>query len=81
MIVQAATTPIARGHNTMRGVWLEVGLPVTTPASAWTANAAPASKRVSFAARLIAAGVHDVMIGAGVEHMGRVPTGAIASHH
>jgi acetyl-CoA acyltransferase len=35
---------------------------------------------VSFAAGLIAAGVHDVMIGAGVEHMGRVPMGANVAH-
>jgi len=31
---------------------------------------------VSFAAGLIAAGIHDVMIGAGVEHMGHVPMGS-----
>jgi acetyl-CoA acyltransferase len=35
---------------------------------------------VSFAAGLIAAGVHDVMIGAGVEHIGRVPMGSNIAH-
>jgi acetyl-CoA acetyltransferase family protein len=35
---------------------------------------------VSFAAGLIATGVHDVMIGAGVEHMGRVPMGSNVAH-
>jgi acetyl-CoA acetyltransferase family protein len=35
---------------------------------------------VSYAAALIAAGVHDVMIGAGVEHMGRVPMGSTIAH-
>ncbi len=35
---------------------------------------------VRLAAGLIALGVHDVMIGAGVEHMGRVPMGANVAH-
>jgi len=35
---------------------------------------------VTFAAGLIAAGVHDVMIGAGVEHMGRLPMGSNVAH-
>ena len=35
---------------------------------------------MSFAAGLIAAGVHDVMIGAGVEHMGRLPMGSNVAH-
>ena len=35
---------------------------------------------VTFAAGLIAAGVHDVMIGAGVEHMGRIPMGSYLAH-
>jgi acetyl-CoA acyltransferase len=34
----------------------------------------------SFAAGLIAAGVHDVMVGAGVGHIGRVPTGSNIAH-
>jgi acetyl-CoA acetyltransferase family protein len=35
---------------------------------------------VNFAAAQIAAGVHEVVIGAGVEHMGHVPMGANTAH-
>jgi len=55
-------------------------LPVTTPASTVDRQCGSGQQAVSFAAGLIAAGVHDVMIGAGVEHMGRVPMGSNVAH-
>ena len=35
---------------------------------------------VSFGFGLIAAGLHDVVIAGGVEHMGRIPMGSHAAH-
>ncbi len=65
-----------QSNNIARNAWLQAGLPVTTPASTVDRQCGSGQQAVSFAAGLIAAGVHDVMIGAGVEHMGRVPMGS-----
>jgi acetyl-CoA acetyltransferase len=56
--------------NVARNAWLQAGLPVSTPATTIDRQCGSGQQAVSFAAGLIAAGVHDVMIGAGVEHMG-----------
>jgi len=60
----------------MRGT--RPGLPVTTPATTVDRLCGSGQQAVSFAAGLIAAGVHDVMIGAGVEQMGRLLMGSNA---
>jgi acetyl-CoA acetyltransferase family protein len=65
-----------QSNNIARNAWLQAGLPVGTPASTVDRQCGSGQQAVSFAAGLIAAGVHDVMIGAGVEHMGRVPMGS-----
>jgi acetyl-CoA acyltransferase len=65
-----------QSNNIARNAWLQAGLPITTPAATVDRACGSAQQAVSYAAGLIAAGVHDVMIGAGVEHMGRVPMGA-----
>ena len=65
-----------QSNNIARNAWLQAGLPVQTPASTVDRQCGSGQQAVSFAAGLIAAGVHDVMIGAGVEHMGRVPMGS-----
>jgi acetyl-CoA acetyltransferase family protein len=62
--------------NIARNAWLQAGLPVETPAATVDRQCGSAQQAVSFAAGLIAAGAHDVMIAAGVEHMGRVPMGS-----
>jgi acetyl-CoA acyltransferase len=62
-----------QSNNIARNAWLQAGLGVQTPASTVDRQCGSGQQAVSFAAGLIAAGVHDVMIGAGVEHMGRVP--------
>jgi acetyl-CoA acetyltransferase family protein len=59
--------------NIGRNAWLQAGLPVETPATTIDRQCASAQQAVNFAATLIAAGVHDVTIGSGVEHMGHVP--------
>ncbi|HXB14636.1 MAG TPA: thiolase family protein [Solirubrobacteraceae bacterium] len=65
-----------QSNNIARNAWLQAGLPVETPASTVDRQCGSGQQAVSFAAGLIAAGIHDVMIGAGVEHMGRVPMGS-----
>ena len=61
--------------NVGRNAWLQAGLPIETPASTVDRQCGSAQQAVNFAAALIAAGVHDVAIGSGVEHMGHIPMG------
>jgi acetyl-CoA acetyltransferase family protein len=48
---------------------------VETPATTVDRQCGSAQQAVNFGAALIAAGVHDVVIGGGVEHMGHIPMG------
>jgi len=59
--------------NIGRNAWLQAGLPVETPAVTVDRQCGSAQQAVNFAAAQVAAGVHDVVIGCGVEHMGHVP--------
>jgi acetyl-CoA acyltransferase len=61
--------------NVARNAWLQAGLPAETPATTVDRQCGSAQQAVNFAAALIAAGVHDVVIGGGVEHMGHIPMG------
>ncbi len=61
-----------QGMNIARNAWLEAGLPIETPATTVDRQCGSAQQAVNFAAALIASGVHDVAIGAGVEHMGHI---------
>jgi acetyl-CoA acyltransferase len=61
--------------NVARNAWLQAGLPVETPAATVDRQCGSAQQAVNFGAALIAAGVHDVVIAGGVEHMGHVPMG------
>jgi acetyl-CoA acetyltransferase family protein len=61
--------------NVARNAWLQAGLPIETPATTVDRQCGSAQQAINFAAALIAAGVHDVVIGSGVEHMGHVPMG------
>jgi len=80
-VVAGAVTQVGeQSNNIARNAWLQAGLPVTTPASTVDRQCGSGQQAVSFAAGLIATGVHDVMIGAGVEHMGRVPMGSNVAH-
>jgi acetyl-CoA acyltransferase len=69
-----------QSNNIARNAWLQAGLPTTTPATTVDRQCGSGQQAVSFAAGLIATGVHDVMIGAGVEHMGRIPMGSNVAH-
>ena len=61
--------------NVTRNAWLQAGLPMETPAATVDRQCGSAQQAVNLAAALIASGVHDVVIGAGVEHMGLIPLG------
>ncbi len=61
--------------NIARNAWLQMGLPVETPATTIDRQCGSAQQAVNFAAAQIAAGVHEVVIGGGVEHMGHIPLG------
>ena len=61
--------------NVARNAWLQAGLPIETAATTVDRQCGSAQQAVNFGAALIAAGIHDVVIGSGVEHMGRHPDG------
>src|SRR6478736_2623124 len=61
-----------QGSNVARNAWLQEGLPIETPASTIDRQCGSAQQAVNFGAAQIAAGVHDVVIGSGVEHMGHI---------
>jgi acetyl-CoA acetyltransferase family protein len=64
-----------QGFNTGRNAWLQAGLPVETPATTVDRQCGSAQQAVNFGSALVASGVHDVVIGGGVEHMGHIPMG------
>jgi acetyl-CoA acyltransferase len=65
-----------QGFNIARNAWLQEGLPIETPGTTVDRQCGSAQQAVNFSAALIAAGVHDAMIGGGVEHMGHLPFAA-----
>src|SRR5436853_2528694 len=62
-----------QGFNIGRNAWLQAGLPIETPATTIDRQCGSGQQAVNFAAALVATGVHDVVIGCGVEHLGRIP--------
>ena len=65
-----------QAFNIARNAWLQEGLPIETPGTTVDRQCGSAQQAVNFSAALIAAGVHDTMIGGGVEHMGHLPFAA-----
>jgi len=65
-----------QAFNIARNAWLQEGLPIETPATTVDRQCGSAQQAVNFGAALIAAGVHDTVIGGGVEHMGHLPFAA-----
>src|SRR2546426_3398863 len=61
--------------NVGRNAWLQAGLPVETPATTVDRQCGSAQQAVNFGAAVVASGVHDAVIGGGVEHMGHIPMG------
>jgi acetyl-CoA acyltransferase len=66
-----------QGFNVGRNAWLQAGLPVETPATTVDRQCGSAQQAVNFGAALVASGVHDCVIGGGVEHMGHIPMGVM----
>jgi acetyl-CoA acetyltransferase family protein len=62
-----------QGWNVARTAWLQEGLPIEASAQTVDLQCGSAQQALGFAATQIAAGIHDVVIGSGVEHMGRIP--------
>jgi acetyl-CoA acyltransferase len=58
--------------NITRNAWLEAGLPLEVPATTVDRQCGSGQQAVNLAAALIASGVHDVVVGGGVEHMGHI---------
>ncbi len=56
--------------NITRNAWLQAGLPEEVPATTVDRQCGSGQQAVNLAAALIASGVHDVVVGCGVEHMG-----------
>ncbi len=65
-----------QGRNIGRNAWLQAGLPVTVPATTIDRRCGSAQSAIAYAGSLIASGMHDIVIAAGVEHMGKVPLDA-----
>src|SRR5919107_2591462 len=61
-----------QAFNIARNAWLQEGLPIEAAATTVDRQCGSAQQAVNFGAALIAAGVHDVVIGSGVEHMGHI---------
>jgi acetyl-CoA acetyltransferase family protein len=64
-----------QAFNVARNAWLQEGLPIEAAATTVDRQCGSAQQAVNFGAALVASGVHDAVIGSGVEHMGHIPMG------
>jgi len=62
-----------QSFNVARNAWLQEGLPMEAAATTIDRQCGSAQQAVNFGAALIAAGIEDVVVGSGVEHMGLLP--------
>jgi acetyl-CoA acyltransferase len=65
-----------QGLHIGRNAWLHEGFPIETSATTVDLQCGSAQQAINLAASQIASGVHDVVIGGGVEHMGMLPFAA-----
>lgn len=65
-----------QGLHVGRNAWLQEGFPIETSATTIDLQCGSAQQAVNLAATQIASGVHDIVIGGGVEHMGMLPFAA-----
>src|SRR5947207_4815976 len=65
-----------QGLHVGRNAWLQQGFPVETSATTIDLQCGSAQQAVNLAGAQIASGIHDVVIGGGVEHMGKLPFAA-----
>jgi acetyl-CoA acyltransferase len=59
-----------QSNNVARNAWLQEGFPIEASASTIDLQCGSAQQAIGIGASLIASGVHDVVVGSGVEHMG-----------
>ena len=64
-----------QAFNVSRNAWLQEGFPIEAAATTVDRQCGSAQQAVNFGAALVASGIHDVVIGGGVEHMGHIPMG------
>jgi acetyl-CoA acyltransferase len=73
-LVVGCTAPFGeQSRNIARNAWLQEGYPPEVPAVVLDRRCGSAQTASEMAAALVASGVHDLVIAAGVEHMGHVP--------
>lgn len=73
-LIVGCTAPFGeQSRNVGRNAWLQEGYPPEVPAVVLDRRCGSAQTASEMAASLVASGVHDVVIAAGVEHMGHVP--------
>ena len=73
-VIAGCTAPFGeQSRNIARNAWLQAGYPVEVPAITIDRRCGSAQSAVAYAAALVASGTHDLVIAAGVEHMGHVP--------
>jgi acetyl-CoA acetyltransferase family protein len=65
-----------QAFNVARNAWLQEGFPIEAAATTVDRQCGSAQQAVNFGAALVASGIHDVVIGGGVEHMGDLPFAA-----
>jgi acetyl-CoA acetyltransferase family protein len=65
-----------QSSNVARNAWLHAGLPYTTAATTTDRACGSSQQATHVAALSVAAGAADLVIGSGVEHMGRIPFAA-----
>lgn len=64
-----------QSFNVARNAWLQAGLPLETPAMTVDRACGSSQEAITIGAALIAAGLRDVVVAGGVEHMGHLPFG------
>ncbi|MBN9739281.1 MULTISPECIES: thiolase family protein [unclassified Pseudonocardia] len=78
-LVVGCTAPFGeQSRNIARNAWLQEGYPPEVPAVVLDRRCGSAQTASEMGTALVASGTHDVVIAAGVEHMGHVPMNAPA---
>lgn len=66
-----------QSRNIARNAWLQAGYPPEVPGITIDRRCGSAQTSVAMAAAYVASGMHELVIGAGVEHMGHVPMNSV----
>src|ERR1700744_3451480 len=76
-VIAGCTAPFGeQSRNIARNAWLQAGYPVEVPAITIDRRCGSAQSAIAYASAAVASGMHDLVIAAGVEHMGHVPIGS-----